>query len=170
MLLDILDCLTAPAGVLTPYAPTAQGSNINTASYIDRITAMDDGAGADLDIIGYVSTTVTSAGSATVRFQLIGNATDPAFGSNNVVLFDSSTAIPKATLVAGYRFLVGKVARSAFKGYANGTGIAGGPVYRYVTVNVIIATADLTAGAFNFWLTGATGTQDNLAYKAGYSV
>ena len=171
MLLDILDCLTAPAGVLTPFAPTATGNNINTAAVLDRITAMDDGAGADLDFIGYVSTAVTSAGAATVEIQLLGNAADPTFTSNNVVLFDTGAAgIPKATLVAGYRFLTGKIPRAAFFKYENATGIAGGPVYRYITVNVIIGTAVLTAGAFNFWLTGATGTQDNIAYKSGFTV
>lgn len=171
MLLDILDCLTAPAGVLTPFAPTTLGANINTAAVVDRIIPMDDGAGADIDFFGYVATSVTSVGAATVEIQLLGNATDPTFASNNIVLFDTGAAgIPKATLVAGYRFLAGKIPRAAFNKIVNATGIAGGPVTRYLTVNVIIGTAALTAGSFNFWLTGATGTQDSISYKAGYSV
>lgn len=171
MLLDILTSPTAPGGVVTPFAPTAIGANINTAAVIDRITAMDDGAGADIDFIIYVTTAVTSAGAATVEFQLLGNATDPTFASNNVVLLDTGAAgIPKATLVAGYRAIVGTIPRAAFFKFENDTGIAGGPANRYLTLNVIIGTAVLTAGAFVAYLTAKTGTQDNIAYKSGFTV
>lgn len=171
MLLDLLDCMTAPAGVLTPFAPTAIGNNINLAAVIDRVTAMDDGPGAVIDFVTYVSAAVTSAGAATVEIQLLGNATDPTFSSNNVVLFDTGAAgVPKATLVSGYRFLVGRIPRAAFTKYENATGIAGGPVLRYLTINVIIGTATLTTGSFNAWLSPAYGTQDSISYKAGFSV
>lgn len=169
MLLDILDCMTAPAGVVTPFAPTATGNNISTAAVIDRTIAMEDGMGTDIDFIGIVTTTVTSGGAATVQFQLLGNATDPTFGSNNVVLYQS-IAIPFATLVAGYRLQVPKIPRAAFLEFINATAVAGGPVNRYYTVNVIIGTAVLTAGAFNFWLTSEFGVQDNVAYKSNYTV
>lgn len=162
MLLDITDCLTAPAAVLTPYAPTTVGTHTNTAPYIDRMVLMDDGTGADVTFIVYVSTTATSNGSATVQFKLLGNATDITFASGNVVLADSG-AIAVATLVAGYRF-VAKIPRQNFASVEPTTAY-----YRYLALSVVIGTADLTAGAFNAWISN-DGIQDNNSYKAGYTV
>lgn len=162
MLLDILDCLTAPAGVLTPYAPTTVADHVNTASYIDRIVAMEDGAGADINFIVYVTTAFTSGGSATVQFRLYGNASDPTFASGNVTLADTG-AIAVATLVAGYRFTF-KVPREAFASVEPTTSFL-----RYLALDVNIATAALTAGAVNAWI-NPNPVQDNLSYKAGYSV
>lgn len=163
----LLDNLTQ---IATSYAPTALGSNICTQGIVDRITAMDDGAGQDILFTVYVATSVTSAGSATVEFQLLGNATDPTFASSNVVLVDTGSAgIPKATLVAGYRAVSAVIPRGAFKGYESSIlGQAGAPC-RYLTLNVIIGTAVLTAGAFNAYLTNNAGI-DNIAYKSGFTV
>lgn len=163
MLLDITDCFTAPAGVLTPYAPTAIAS-ANNGQFIDRMVKMEDGAGEDIIFTVFVVAAVTSAGAATVQFQLLGNATDSTFASGNVILADSG-AIAKATLVAGYRVLAVKIPRSAWASYEKQNA---GPL-RYYAFQVIIGTAVLTAGSFNAWLT-TDPVQDNLAYPAGYTV
>ena len=168
MILDILDCLTAPSGVLTPFAPTTVGSNILTTSVIDRIVPMDDGAGECITFFAYCATTVTSAGAATVEIQLLGNATDPTFSSNNVVLADTG-AIGKATWVQGYRTQVFKVPRAAIYKYENALNTTGAGPLRYFTINVIIGTATLTAGAFNAWI-NCDGIQDSISYSAGYTV
>lgn len=166
--LDILTNFNAPGGVLTPYAPTSVATNIITTSVVDLVANTDIGAGNDVEFTAWVNATVTSGGSATVQIQLLGNATDPTFTSNNVVLYDTG-AIAKATLVAGYRMAAAKIPRAKFLGYESAVVSATGPTLRYYTYAVIIATAALTAGSFNAYLTGDGGVQDNIAYPSGYS-
>lgn len=161
--LDITDCFTAPAGVLTPYAPTATGNNINTASYIDRLVKMDDGIGEPLDVLLLVTQAVASVGAATCDFQILGNATDPTFASGNIVMADSGV-IAKATLVAGYQ--VTMTINQQFYAALE----AGNVLPRYYALNVNIGTAALTAGAFNCWLTANRSTPGNLTYPSGYTV
>lgn len=145
MILDIADQLASA------YAPTAIAANTN-GTYIDRMVAMDDGMGETIIFYGRVATTATSAGAATVNFILQGDPTDPAFGA--AVTVTSTGAIPVATLVAGYEFKL-KVPR--------------GFTERYFRLVATIATATLTAGAFDAYLTN-DDMQDNKAYAAGYTV
>lgn len=161
--LDITDCLTAPAGVLTPFAPTTVAAHINTASYIDRLVSMDDGLGMVLDFYVDVTTAATSGGAATVDFQLLGNATDPTFASGNVVVADSGV-IPFATLVLGYQICL-KLSQQAYAEFQTT-----GTQPRYYALNMQIAGAALTAGAVNAWLTMDRSIAGNLQYKAGYNI
>lgn len=147
--------------VMTAYAPTAQTATFS--NYIDRLVAMENASGAPLYGYVNVNTSVTSAGAATVQFQVIGNNSDPTFASGNVVLADSG-AIPKATLVAGWQIplaishaqLLSLEPKTAF--------------LRYLTILVTIGTANLTAGKFDGWLSNKPVPQDNLSYRAGYTV
>lgn len=166
--LDILTNFNAPSGVLTPYAPTGTGTNVITTSVVDLVSNTDLGAGNDVEFTAWVTTAVTSAGAATVQILLYGNATDPTFTSNNVTLYDTG-AIAKATLVAGYRMAAAKIPRAKFFGYESAVVSASGPTLRYFTYAVVIGTANLTAGAFNAYLTNDGGIQDNIAYPSGYS-
>lgn len=150
--------------VANAYAPTTPfGATLFFQSYIDRLAAQEDGAGMDVTAFGVISTTVTSAGAATVRFQVLGNASDPTFASGNVVLLDTGV-VGKATLVAGYQFLRAKLPRIPLLNSPELTT----SLLRYLTVAAIIGTADLTAGAWNAWITYGT-LQDDIAYPAGYS-
>lgn len=149
--------------VANVYAPTAFGATLNFQSYVDRLVAQDDGAGMDVTAYGLISTAVTSAGAATVQFQVLGNATDPTFAAGNVVLLDTGV-IAKATLALGYQFLRAKLPRIPLLSTLETT-----PSFlRYLTVVAIIGTANLTAGAWNIWF-GYGPLQDNLSYAAGYS-
>jgi hypothetical protein len=155
MLFDSLD------QVMSLYAPTTAAASFQ--NYIDRLAKMENASGAPLYGYVNVNTTVTSGGSATVQFQVIGNATDATFASGNVVLADSG-AIAKATLVAGYQIPLA-ISHAAMGSHENT-----GSFLRYVTILVTIGTADLTAGKFNGWITNAPVMNDNLSYPAGYTV
>lgn len=162
MIFDILDCMTAPAGVLTPVAPGAVGSN-KSGTFIDRIAAMDDGAGADIIFhVQIVLGMLASGGAAEIDFQLIGNATDNTFASGNVVLA-STGPIGKATLVLGYHFDL-KVKRLDSPGLLLKTSFL-----RYLTTQAVVTTHDITTGTYNSWITN-DGVQDNFTYPAGYTV
>lgn len=157
MILDLTD------QIMISYAPTTSGTTIaNTSTYIDRLAKMEDGAGSDVEVFINVATAATSTGSATVQFQVVGNATDTTFASNNKVLFDSG-AIAVATLVAGYE-IPGKYKRQPFT-----SGQPNSAFYRYETILVTIVTPGLTAGVFNGWIFNGP-VQDNAKYPAGYTV
>lgn len=147
--------------VMSSYAPTSTGTTLQ--SYIDRLALMEDAAGASVDVFIQVAAAATSGGAATVRFQAVGNATDPTFASGNKVLFDSGI-IAVASLVAGYQI------SGTFKRQDHASLEAKTNFYRYETIIVTIATAALTAGTFNGWMTNHENIQDNLSYPAGYVV
>ncbi len=155
MFLDSLDQL------LSDFAPTTGSSNYS--KYIDRLAKMEDGAGEPLYLYGLVTTTATSGGSNTTQFKVLGNATDPTFASGNVTLFDSGL-IAVATLVAGYQFMRAVIPRQPSPSLEPTSSF-----YRYITCQVLIATADLTAGKFSVWAT-VKPLQDNLSYPRGFSV
>lgn len=93
----------------------------------------DFGRGRSLLFIAQITTAVTSAGAATVQVNFI-QADDAALATNAVATLFSGV-IPKATLVAGYRFLhkrtPGKISQ------------------RWIGAQVVIGTAALTAGAYS---------------------
>lgn len=159
--------LDAAMQLASAFAPTAIGQNLPGANFvIDRLIGMDDGKGMDVIFYVRVATTAISGGSATVDFRLLGNASDPTFSSGNVVIIAANPGglpIPVASLVAGYelRIKFPRVQPNQVNGPAT--------LLRYYTLNVQIATATLTAGAFDAWLTNE-GVQDNLTYPRGYTV
>ncbi len=159
-----MTALDANLQIANLFAPTAIGANISVAAVIDRLAIMDDGIGNLFDFYVQLAQAVTSAGAATVDFQLLGNATDPTFASGNVVLADTGP-IGKAALIAGHQFSI-PISRQAWNSLQN---VAGGT--RYLTINAIIGTAALTAGQFNAWILPHNGAnQSNLAYPNNYTV
>ena len=162
MIFDITDCFTSVAGVLTPQAPGAVGTNLS-ASYIDRLAKMDDGAGADIIFHVLITTAMlASGGAAEIDFQLLGHATDPTFASGNTVLA-STGPIAKATLIAGHHFDL-KVKRLDSDSLLPKTAFL-----RYLTAAAVVTTHDITTGAYEAWINN-DGVQDNFSYPAGYTV
>jgi hypothetical protein len=144
----ILDIQTQLA---TAYAPTSTGTT-TPGPVVDLEAVVDLGMGNDVIFYLQQTVTATSGGSATVDFQLIGNATDPTFASNNFTIIDQG-AIALATLVAGYEQKI-KYPR--------------GFLIRYLKLAFVIGTAALTAGTWNAWLLN-DAVQDIRAYPAGYA-
>lgn len=85
-------------------------------------------------VVCTVGETVTSTGAATVQF-IVQMDNDAAFGSPTTVY--DSTAIGKATLVAGYKAVDVLLTRAC---------------ERYVRVTFTIGTEVLATGTFNAWI------------------
>lgn len=88
-----------------------------------------------------VDTAATAAGAATVTFAVQDSADNSSFADVAV-----TTAIDKATLVAGYQHVIPMPTK----------------LRRYCRVNYTVATGPLTAGAFSAQV--VTGIQQNTAY------
>ena len=100
----------------------------------------DFGHGRGMYWVIQITTAVTSGGAATVQFKLGSDAAAAITPATMTVHVDSG-AIAKATLAAGYTRV-----------YPMPLGV--GNVYeRYLGVTTTVATAALTAGAFNSFLT-----------------
>ena len=111
----------------------------------------DLGRGGQLFFVVQVTTSVTSAGSATVQFHLASDAQAAIATDGTASYHISSGAIAKATLVAGYRVLETAVP-------------AAGQAYeRYLGVLQTTAVAALTAGAVDAFLT--LGTSKHQVYN-----
>ena len=88
-----------------------------------------------------MDTAVTSAGSATVSFQLVSDGTSTLAANGTETLHYASAAIGKADLVAGYEIVVA-------------VPLEGSIAYeRYLGVQQNVGTAALTAGKINAFLT-----------------
>ena len=119
---------------------TGAAGTYNIGDIIDlSVTAPEVGNGQVVYLVVQVTTAVTSAGAATVQFQLVSDATSTISTSTQTIHF-ISMAIPKATLVAGYTAIF-PIA-------------VGSPAYeRFIGVQQVTGTAALTAGAVNAFLT-----------------
>lgn len=107
---------------------------------IDLVKARDIGQGNPLYLVIQVDTAVTSAGSATVEFQLASDAQAAIAVDGSATVHAKSGAIPKATLVAGYQLVIPLPWED--------------PAYeRYVGILQNVGTAALTAGKINAFLT-----------------
>jgi hypothetical protein len=101
----------------------------------------DLGNGKGMYLVIQVTTAVTSAGSATVSFQLVSDGTSTLAADASETLHYASAAIPKATLVAGYELVIP-------------VPLEGDKLYeRYLGIQQNVGTAALTAGAINAFLT-----------------
>lgn len=104
---------------------------------VDLTVARDIGTGRQMYLVIQVDTAVTSAGSATVSFQLVSDGVTTPAANGTETLHWASAAIPKATLVAGY------VAAIVPLPLEN-------PAYeRYLGIQQNVGTAALTAGKIN---------------------
>lgn len=101
----------------------------------------DLGNGQPLYLVIQVDTAVTSAGSATVSFQLVSDSTATLAANGSETLHYASAAIGKASLVAGYELVIP-------------VPLGGSNAYeRYVGIQQNVGTAALTAGKINAFLT-----------------
>ena len=106
----------------------------DSTNYIDIAVAGD--ANKELYLVVSVNTTCTSTGSATVQLKML---TDSTTGwSSPVTVFDSG-AIAVASLVAGYKICEVRIPK--------------GKLERYTKLTYTIATAALSAGKFDAFLT-----------------
>jgi hypothetical protein len=118
----------------TPNGPTA----------ITTSTVFRDIGGADpLFLIILITTAVTSAGAATVSFELSSDATAAISvdGVTEAIHF-ATVAFPKATLIANFVAAAVQVPRDG-----------GAPYKRFLGIVQNVGTAALTAGAFSAFLT-----------------
>lgn len=97
------------------------------------------GTGEDLYVVIQVDTAVTSAGSATVSFEVASDAQAAIATDGSATVHVATAAIPKATLVAGYNALIVKLPVGAYE--------------RYLGILQNVGTAALTAGKINAFLT-----------------
>lgn len=102
-------------------------------------TTRDIGTGEDLFLVVQVDTAVTSAGAATVSFELVSDAQAAIAVDGSATTHFASAAIPKATLVAGYTAVAVKLPPGDYE--------------RYVGIIANVGTAALTAGKVNAFLT-----------------
>ena len=163
--------LDAGSQLAAAYAPTSVATNINTTNYVNRLAAMDDGAGAPIYWFTKCEAAPTSAGSATLLFQLIGNPNDPTFTTGNVVVLQapvSGTAAAYGAIVINQiltRMVIPRVATSTTAGLTSLDPKAN--LLQYYALAVVIGTATLTAGSFSSWLTNRPPMSDNLTYPWG---
>lgn len=128
-------------------APTT-GTTASTNS-LDTTTALRSiGSGEHIWLVVSVATTCTSGGSNTTQAVLQDSADDSSY---TTVLSGVATAV--ASLVAGYNLLRVHLPPG---------------LRRYIRVAYVIAVADLTAGAFDAFLTH--DSQDNVARPSGFTV
>jgi hypothetical protein len=122
----------------------ASGSYYNHGDVIDIRDLRDIGRGRpSLYLMLLVTTTVTSGGSATVRFILGSDSQQPlrTDGTSENIHFQT-VDIPKATLTAGYQLAIPIPLQNI-----NLSGAAVPPYARYVGLQIYVGTAALTAGA-----------------------
>lgn len=139
------------------YAPTAVGTN-TSGVYIDIGTAQDlaMGNGKHIMFKARIATTVTGNANATLQLAVQG-ATDSAF--------TSPVTVQSFPQIAQANFATAATAGTEWDYY-----VQRGFPYRYYRLVVIIGTATLTAGAFDFYLANESGVSDVKSYNRNYTV
>lgn len=125
-------------------ADTQLSGNVNTYR--------DLGGGRDMFLVVNIITAVTSAGAATIDFQLITSASSSL--SSPVVMYDFGV-IGKATLVAGYR-LVARLPKST-------------NWLQWIGLQYVVGTATTTAGTAIGWI-GLDIDALQLGAASGFSI
>lgn len=166
MILDALLQLSgAPnnmsGGQLVGQPVTAVGStlsnNVVDLAATPKAQTADIGMGEGLEIYVAVLQSLTSAGAATVQFQLV--QADDAGISSNVQVITQTDAIPFATLVAGTRVPLR---------YSRATQY---PARRYIAVRYVVAGAALTNTTGQFFTSMVKDVADPVTiYKGGFTV
>lgn len=111
-----------------------QGIDIGTAN-----TTLDFGQGGSLWLMITVDTTATSGGSATGQFHLCSDSGASIATDGSATYHFSTSAIPVATLAAGYRVCAVQLPSGSYE--------------RYVGILQTTGTAAFTAGKVNAFLT-----------------
>lgn len=114
---------------------TALSTNVIDTGPLFTGNARNLGA-SDLYLLITVTEAATAAGAATVTFTL---ETDDNAGISSGAVLWTSTAIGKATLVAGYQIVIELPLGASYE--------------RYLAVRYTVATGPLTAGKFHTSLT-----------------
>jgi hypothetical protein len=118
---------------------------------MDSSVARNVGNGRQLYLEISVDTAVTSAGAATVEFQLVSDAQAAIAVDGTASVHAKTAAIGKATLIAGFRMIIPVGPE------------AGVPFERYLGVLANVGTAALTAGKVNAFLTFTPKTYKAIA-------
>jgi hypothetical protein len=119
------------------------GSTAST-DIIDLGSSRDIGAGEPLEVIVAIDTTFTSGGAGTLDVKL---QTDTSSGFGSAVTLASTGATALASLTAGAAIARWKVPRG---------------VLRYLRLQYVVATADMTAGTITAGI--GIGRQDTATY------
>lgn len=117
---------------------TPNGATAITTSTVFR----DVGNGSRTWLVISIDTAVTSAGSATLEFDLVSDAQAAIAVDGSASVHFKTAAIAKATLVAGFVVAVVELPTDG-----------GVPYERYLGILQNVGTAALTAGKFNAFLT-----------------
>lgn len=128
----------ADAGSLT----TTTGTNLEGDVIDLGSAAPDPGTGEAMYLVIQVTEAVTSAGAATVQFELASDDAAAIATDGSASIHWDSGAIGKATLVAGYTMIAQLPWAGGMAAYE-----------RYLGVLATVGTAALTAGAINAFLT-----------------
>jgi hypothetical protein len=145
---------TSPLGL---QSPAAGGSTPGYNAGVNVNAGRDLGIGGEMWFEVLVTAAVTSAGAATVKFDLV---TDSVAALTNVVdstgvgVLVSSAVFPKATLIAGFTSRVQLPASASY--------------LKFIGADYVIATANLTAGTFEAKL--VVNIQQSDQYESGYAV
>jgi hypothetical protein len=119
---------------------TAGTGRVLVGDVIDTTVSRDLGNGdGTLYLVITVDTTVISAGAATVSFELASDAQAAIAVDGTATVHFATAAIAKATLVAGYRVCAVALPQGTYE--------------RYLGIIQNVATAALTAGKINAFLT-----------------
>lgn len=142
---NVLD--TGPLGL-----PTGSGGGSGTNA------GRDLGIGSEMWLMVTVTTAVTSGGAATVTFKIVTDSTSTIVTKN---VLAASPAFTVAQLVAGFRWAI------QFPFADTGNSLAT-KYQRYIAVDALIATADLTAGTFE--AVGVKNLQTKDLYVSGFTL
>lgn len=126
--------LDAQNQIAASQALTATAVSNNT---IDLSVARDIGEGENLKILVVCEVTTVSAGSTTLDIQVI---TSAAANLGTPTVLGEIDGIPKASLVAGYQFVLEIPRRQLSLGQ------------RYLGLNFVVNTANFSAGTFSAYL------------------
>jgi hypothetical protein len=152
MITDALLWLSGAPGATTGQAVTATAVSTNT---IDLSQPRDVGAGEELYARIFVDTTVTAAGAATVRFEVI---TSASADLSTPTVIGASGDIGKADLVLGARVSI-PIPANMIRPLGQ----------RYLGLRYTVSTGPLTAGTFTALVTTADDNPQK-SYPSGFTV
>lgn len=154
---DNISALSIDTSPLGLQSPSAGGSTPGYNAGSNTNAGRDLGIGGEMWLEVLVTVAVTASGAASVKFDLGTSALaacSDVVDSTGVGVLVSSAAIAKATLIAGYTFRVQLPASASY--------------LKYLCVDYVIATNNLTAGTFESKL--LMNIQQSDLYEGGFAV